>query len=892
MKRWPVKRSSKHSGADPSALDRPGFGVCCRTKGGAMKVPGPTKEHACWVLWCLVLAAASSPASGQAGRDPQQLQNSGIAKIDQWTDYVRRTGDAKSTVSELAAAKVDLKASFDLFVQRQDNAGASLSAIKIATIQRLLNQFREAVQIYQSAIELATLAHRTDYQTTALSNLSYSELQLGEIDAAEEHAREAVRLGANCGNKNFYFEALDTASEVEVKHGNLVAAGDYLDRALAMSGQLDDKKRLYLGYMDRGDIYEQIVRKCDYQRNFDVCNQSLELARADYQKGLSITQELGYTYISQLFLGFLKELDTRATMLRSSQRSDQTFANTKLFSPQKPQDVLVTEHFAAGAMDAATLPLIENAVKEVWAWKDRFRQQGLNVQDVNSLDFCLEGQYAEMKGDDDAALLAFQQSDDLLEKDRRKLGDEQARVAFMEDKLPCYFLPALILLDRKQYPEAFAIFERSRSRAMADLLASRPLSLSTKQEQTLFSELQALNTNIAAQQAKLFDLTSSEDRDKSASQIIDLQSKIAALQTQYEQLEIRIAKEAPRLKELTTAQPTTLASVQRSAAEGDYDILYYVVMEHALILWHINGDKVEVKNVFLPHVELIKKAAALHDSLVARRDSPDALFDEETSRQLFLYLIQPMLPSIKSHHLVLVPHEELNSIPFQALQDPATGKYLGETFAISYSPSATVLANLENKSSLKSGRLLAVADPSIHEASDEVLAIAKLYPGRSKVVAQEAASKADVKSWVSDYNVVHLSVHGKFNSSDPLLSYLQLKEAAPDNGRLTAAEMFGLPLQKNTLVVLSACETGRVEATHANEVLGMVRSLLYAGAGRLVLSSWEVNAGSTRVWMETFYQKGQSSPPAEAARLALIAVKSRPEYSHPFFWAPFVMTGK
>ena len=104
--------------------------------------------------------------------------------------------------------------------------------------------------------------------------------------------------------------------------------------------------------------------------------------------------------------------------------------------------------------------------------------------------------------------------------------------------------------------------------------------------------------------------------------------------------------------------------------------------------------------------------------------------------------------------------------------------------------------------------------------------------------------------------------------------------------------MFGLPLQKNSLVVLSACETGRVEATHANEVMGMVRSLLYAGAGALVLSSWEVDANSTRLWMETFYQQAQSVAPGEAARKALLAVKSRPEFNHPFYWAPFMMTGK
>ncbi len=856
-----------------------------------MNSQSPIKSCAGWLPAILMLVAGLS-AFGQGVSDPKQLQKDGIAKIDHWLDYVRRTGDAKSTVSELATAQMELKASFDAFMQRQDYADASLSAIKVASIQRLQNQLQQAVTIYQGAIELAKRASRTDYETTALSNLAYSELQLGDIDTAETYAREAVRLGENCGNKSYYFEALDTAAEIEAKRGNLVAAGDYLDRALAMSDQIDDKNKLYMAYMDRGDIYEQVAKKCDYERNFQVCYQSLELARADYQKGLAITQKLGYAYFSQLFEGFLKNLDTRKAMIQSQQHGDQTVTNTKLFNPQKPKDVLVTEHFTSGAMDAANLALVGAAVNELRGWQAHMQQQGLVVQDLNPSDLCLEGQYEEMKGNTDVALKAFLQADDLLEKDRRKLGDEQARGAFMEDKLSCYYRPALILLDAKRYPEAFALFERSRSRAMADLLASRPLALGSDQERTLFSQLQTLKTNIAAQQEKLFNLTGSQNRDQNTRQIVEIEGKIAGLQQQYKQLEDRVAKEAPKLNQLTAAQPVTLATVQRAAAAGNYDVLYYVVMEDAVILWHIAGDQVEVRDVFLPHVQLIQKTTGLRNSLVTRRDAPDARFDEDTSRQLFLYLIQPMLASIKSRHLLVIPHGELNSIPFQALQDPATGKYLGESFAISYAPSATVLATLDNQSPLKSGRLLAVADPTIHEASAEVDAIGKLYPGRSKVVSQNPASKTDLHAWVSDYNVVHLSVHGKFNASDPLLSYLQFKEASPDNGRLTAAEMFGLPLQKNSLVVLSACETGRVEATHANEVQGMVRSLLYAGAGNLVLSAWEVNAGSTKLWMETFYQEGQTKPPAEAARLALVAVKSRPEYSHPFFWAPFVMTGK
>ena len=853
----------------------------------------PMRQHACRVLWCLlVLATALPPVFGQAGNDPQQLQKDGIAKIDHWTDHVVRTGDAKSTVSELAAAQSELKASYDLFLKRQDFASASLSAIKMADIQRFVNQWGQAVPIYQIAIGLAQTANRTDYQTKGLARMAYSELQLGNTDAAGDHIREAVRLGANCGNKDFYFEALDTAGQIEVKRGNLAAAGEYLDRALAMSGQIGDKRQLYMAYNDRADIYDQLAQKCTYQRNFDVCYQALELARADYQKALAITQELGYEFGSNLFRGFLNQLDDLKALIQVVQRGDKTLADAKIFSAQKADDVLVTEHFTFGTFDPATIASLENAVKEVRDWQARQQQQGLLVQNLDPSDLCLQGQLAQMKGDNDAAVGAYLQADDLLEKDRRKLSDEQARGAFLEDKLTCYYQPALLLLDHKRYAEAFALFERSRSRAMADLLASRPLTLGTAQERTLFAQVETARINIAAQQEKLFNLTSSQNRDQNTKQIVQLEGQIAALQQQYDQIENRIAKQAPKLKELTASEPATLASVQRAAAEGGWDVLYYVVLEHALILWHINGNEVQVKNVALFHSQLIKKTAALHDSLLARRGASDATFDEDTSRQLFLYLIQPVLSSIKSRHLIIVAHEELNSIPFQALQNPATGKYLGESFAISYAPSATVLATLDERSPLKSGRLLAVADPEIHDAREEVEAIGKLYPGRSKVVTQESASKTDIRTWVSDYNVVHLSVHGMFNAGDPLLSYLRFKEIPPDNGHLTAAEMFGLPLQKNSLVVLSACETGRVEATHANEVLGMVRSLLYAGAGSLVLSSWEVDASSTKLWMETFYKEGQTNPPAEAARLALVVVKSRPEYSHPYFWAPFSMTGK
>jgi CHAT domain-containing protein len=173
-----------------------------------------------------------------------------------------------------------------------------------------------------------------------------------------------------------------------------------------------------------------------------------------------------------------------------------------------------------------------------------------------------------------------------------------------------------------------------------------------------------------------------------------------------------------------------------------------------------------------------------------------------------------------------------------------------------------------------------------------VRAIAKLFPGRSKTVTDELAKESDVKTWMGASDVIHLSVHGKFDAADPLLSYLLLARGGADDGKLTAAEMFGLPLDRSRLVVLSACETGRAEATRSNDILGMVRALLYAGAGRLVLSYWEVDSSAAALWMQTFYEAAQAKPLPAAARAALIRVKGTPGYSHPYYWAAFMMVGR
>lgn len=376
----------------------------------------PVKRARRVLCHVLVLAAMLQAVFGESRNDPRQLQQSGMARIDHWIDYVRRTGDAKSTIYELESAQSELRASYDLFLKQQDSAGASLSAIKMAEIQRLENQWRQALPIYQDAIRLAQRADRTDYQTKALTRQAYCELRCGETDAARDDIREGLRLGQNCGNNVFYFEALDVAGEIEVKRGNLVAAGEYLDRALAMSDQIDDKRQLYVVYLDRGDIYYQLSLKGDYERHFDIYLQSLKLARADYQKAMALSRELGYEFITQQLETCMRTADAREAMIEQIRKNDQNITDSTLFNPQKPTDVLVTEYFTHGALNPAMLAPIGVAVKGLKDFLARMQQQRLIVLDLDPSDLFIQGELADMKGNNDAALAAYQQAVDLLER--------------------------------------------------------------------------------------------------------------------------------------------------------------------------------------------------------------------------------------------------------------------------------------------------------------------------------------------------------------------------------------------------------------------------------------------------------------------------------------------
>jgi CHAT domain-containing protein len=829
-------------------------------------------------LACLASTVGSAPQES-AG----DLQKRAIARIDSFVEHFRRTGDMRSLLPQLADADRELTASNTQFAALGDWSALSLGLIKQGSIYRMQGQWSPAIHLYTEAVGAAVRARDVTRQTDALAWRALAESSARNVGEALADASEAVRLGETISDKDVLARALDVLGTVQLAQRDLAGAAQSLNREVDIALQGKDPMGPYFAYLNRSDIYLKTADKCDYSQAFDACYEALDKARADLQQALRIVRGFGYSALVQQTEQFLSNLEVRRAMIGSRERTQGVLQKTSVFHPKSVSDVLVTDRYVTRP---AQIPEPLQALYQQ-SVQDRKRVGGFaDVTQATAL--YTEGLMNEMQGTNDAALSSYMRAVDVLEHDRRSLRDEKSRGTFLEDRIGIYYAPILHLLERHQYDKAFQLLERSRSRALSDLLATRKLSLNQPQEQKLYAQAELLRTQIADGQSKLFELASGTEAAANPTRLTALQGQIHSLEEQDHQLSARMQREAPRLGNLVSSTPVTLAELQASMRTEHYEVLEYLVLDTALVVWHITADSVLVRNVFLPRSELMVKVAALQKSLSDR----NASFEEGTAKELFLYLVAPVSSHVRGSRLVIIPHEDLQYVPFEVLQDPADGHFLGEGFQISYAPSASVLLGMKASQPLSGGRLLAVADPSIAAAPAEVLAIAKFFPGTRKLVTDTLSSESDVKGWVGAYDVVHLSVHGKFSASEPMLSYLSLGRDANNDGRLTAAEMFGLPLGNSRVVVLSACETGRAQATHANEILGMVRGLIYAGAGALVMSHWQVDSDATALWMQTFYEAAQSRGLPEATRLALLKVKSVPSFRHPYYWAAFTLVGR
>jgi CHAT domain-containing protein len=305
---------------------------------------------------------------------------------------------------------------------------------------------------------------------------------------------------------------------------------------------------------------------------------------------------------------------------------------------------------------------------------------------------------------------------------------------------------------------------------------------------------------------------------------------------------------------------------------------------------------------------------------------------------LYEWLLRPveeLLPESSADripHLVIIPSGPLYYVPFQALvrtgQDPGQQAYLIEQYAITYAPSLTLLKfneDIEAAAESENSVFLGLADPDtgsdadrLPEAVPEAYRVSVSYAD-ARIFVGENASEDVVLYQTSDVQVLLLAAHGKFNPSNPMYSYIALAPSSSTDGQLHAVEVFELALQAD-LVVLSACETllpalkdleqqianvqgtvgeqsdlseEQIKAlTGGDDVVGLTRAFLVAGARSVLSSLWNVPSVATADLMIAFFRHlREGMDKAHALRAAQLEVMSTDRYQHPYYWAAFNLMG-
>ena len=143
------------------------------------------------------------------------------------------------------------------------------------------------------------------------------------------------------------------------------------------------------------------------------------------------------------------------------------------------------------------------------------------------------------------------------------------------------------------------------------------------------------------------------------------------------------------------------------------------------------------------------------------------------------------------------------------------------------------------------------------------------------------------------FQVLHVASHFKFSPGTEVDSFLLLG----DGQQLTIGDMRtqNYRFDNVDLLTLSACETGLGGGQDKNgrEIEGFGVIAQQQGAKAVLATLWNVADQSTAILMADLYRYRQDKhlTKIEALRQAQLTLQDQPKYSHPYFWAPFILMG-
>ena len=535
----------------------------------------------------------------------------------------------------------------------------------------------------------------------------------------------------------------------------------------------------------------------------------------------------------------------------------------------------------------------------------------------------LQGILDQSAGDTTAAIHSYSSAIDALDRIRAGLSEQEARQSFIDSASvqELYRRQIQLLTAAGNRDQAWEYLERGKARSFLETLHGRhfatPAVPGTPAAKHTATQLDQIEQQILTARLSLSPENESTLRDSGRLPEV-LKAKLNSLEANF-----ALARQQQTLTTSRATQPLALHPISLTTTQAHLPphtaLIEYTILDKelaAFVVTHTSANELHwpAETAAPPNPDSqAQHPASLCASLRGR--------SRHTTFGRVRMLLAPVLRALASDidTIIFVPTQSLALIPFQALplpkrgsatrglasdvpqppsstEDYATRTLLIDRFAVAYLPSASTLQFLHFGLPASSPDLYlgAIGDvsveglPPLPGSLDETAGIQKLYPLATRVTGAAFTHDAATKALL-EHQEVHFATHGLFDEQAPLFSALVTAPAPGQGTRLSLYEIMDLNL-KARLVILSACETDRGQMTGGDEIAGLTRTFLQAGAENVVSSLWKVSDESTALLMESLHahlRAGESTPLA----LRHAELQVRRKFPQPFYWAAFVDTG-
>jgi CHAT domain-containing protein len=491
---------------------------------------------------------------------------------------------------------------------------------------------------------------------------------------------------------------------------------------------------------------------------------------------------------------------------------------------------------------------------------------------------------------------------DFLERVRGDLPGPWSRTRFVASRAGSFAHLVEILVEQGRNDEAFAVSDASRGRALLEHLASLD-STDLGRDEVLggLAEQDRLLRRIGALSARL-DEIERDDASDAATVRARVSAALSEARREFER-RFRGVRVAGRGATLLGAGGTSVSQVQ-SALRADEALVEYLIGPERIHLFLVTRDG-------LAHWPLPATPEDVGSRVRIARDQSARPGAAENSWPVLATLHSQLLATVRDagalagvRRLIIVPHGVLSTLPFAALRDARTDRFLVEDYALQTMPSAAALVALRRgprqADSTRRDKVAAFAPfpDQLPGSRIETRGIEQAIGGvRSWVGAQ--ATEATLRASSGDAGILHLATHGRLNPDNPLFSRIDLRGAAggpsASDGRLEVHEVLGLRIRSG-LVYLSGCETALGGSAgnafmRGEEYATLAQAFMYAGARSVIATLWRIPDQGSAPLVAGFYRNVGRMSLADALAEAQRTLLRDPAHAHPYYWAGHVLSG-